>query len=115
MACGSRRSEEAPGYNGGVEFRRGFATRPGDEGEGPMSASKTSGGVSSYRGLPVLAGLATLDEAARPGLGVEASVARLKREHYALRRLHEIFTARITAEPIYELKTAFSLHAYLCA
>ena len=30
-------------------------------------------------------------------------------------RLHEIFTARITAEPIYELKTAFSHHAYLCA
>ena len=31
------------------------------------------------------------------------------------KRLHEIFTARITAEPIYELKTAFSHHAYLCA
>src|SRR6185437_5475794 len=30
-------------------------------------------------------------------------------------RLHEIFTARITAEPIYELKTAFSHQAYLCA
>jgi hypothetical protein len=30
-------------------------------------------------------------------------------------RLHEILTARITAEPIYELKTAFSLHSYLCA
>ena len=30
-------------------------------------------------------------------------------------RLHEILTARITAEPIYELKTGFSHHAYLCA
>src|SRR5437870_9820389 len=69
----------------------------------------------SYRGLPPLAGLATVAEAARPGLGVEACVARLKRYHYAFRRLHEIFTARITAEPIYELKTAFSHHAYLCA
>jgi hypothetical protein len=46
---------------------------------------------------------------------VDESVARLKRIHYALKRLHEIFNARITAEPIYELKTAFSYHAYLCA
>src|SRR6476469_5490914 len=69
----------------------------------------------SYRGLPTLAGLATLEQAARPGLGIEACVARLKRYHYAFVRLHEIFTARITAEPIYELKTGFSHHAYLCA
>lgn len=69
----------------------------------------------SYRDLPTLAGLATLEEAARPGLSVEACVARLKRYHYALVRLHEIFTAHITAEPIYELKTGFSLHAYQCA
>lgn len=69
----------------------------------------------SYRGLPTLAGLATIEEAAKPGLGVEACVARLKRYHYAFMRLHEILTARITAEPIYELKTAFSHHAYLCA
>src|SRR5947208_13463322 len=69
----------------------------------------------SYRGLPTLAGLATLEEAARPGLAVEACVARLKRYHYAFVRLHEILTARITAEPIYELKTGFSHHAYLCA
>src|SRR5262245_65728564 len=69
----------------------------------------------SYRGLPTLAGLATLAEAAKPGLSVEACVKRLKRYHYAFRRLHEIFTARITAEPIYELKTGFSHHAYLCA
>ena len=69
----------------------------------------------SYRGLPTLAGLATIAEASRPGLGVEECVRRLKRYHYAFRRLHEIFTARITAEPIYELKTGFSHHAYLCA
>src|SRR5947207_15737006 len=69
----------------------------------------------SYRGLPSLAGLATIAEAARPGLGVEACVARLKRYHYAFRRLHEILTARITAEPIYELKTGFSHHSYLCS
>src|SRR4030088_1975235 len=69
----------------------------------------------SFRGLPPLAGLATLAEAAKPGLSVEACVARLKRYHYAFLRLHEILTARITAEPIYELKTAFSHHASLCS
>src|SRR5438270_3441905 len=69
----------------------------------------------SYRGLPALAGLASMAEAAKPGLSIEACVARLKRYHYAFQRLHEIFTARITAEPIYELKTGFAHHAYLCA
>src|SRR6516165_9489651 len=69
----------------------------------------------SYRNLPELAGVATIAQAARPGLGVEQCVTRLKRYHYALVRLHEILTARITAEPIYELKTAFSHHAYLCS
>src|SRR6184192_3492474 len=69
----------------------------------------------SHRGLPTLAGLATVAEAARPGLSVEACVTRLKRYHYAFVRLHEILTARITAEPIYELKTGFAHHAYLCA
>jgi hypothetical protein len=69
----------------------------------------------SYKGLPMLAGLATVADAARPGLSVEACVARLKRYHYALLRLHQILTARITAEPIYELKTGFAHHSYLCA
>src|SRR4051794_15919948 len=80
-----------------------------------MTDSSMTGGVPSYRGLPPLAGLATMAEAARPGLGVEACVTRLKRYHYAFKRLHEILTARITAEPVYELKTGFSHHAYLCA
>ncbi len=65
--------------------------------------------------LPALAGLATFAEAQRPGLSVEECVRRLKRYHYAFKRLHEIFLARLTAEPIYELKMAFSLHAYYCA
>ena len=69
----------------------------------------------SYRGLPTLAGLATVADAAKPGLSVEACVTRLKRYHYAFVRLHQIFTARITAEPIYELKTGYSHHSYLCA
>jgi hypothetical protein len=69
----------------------------------------------SYRGLPPLAGLCSVADAARPGMAVEECVRRLKRFHYALVRLREAFTARITAEPAYELKTAFSHHAHLCA
>lgn len=72
-------------------------------------------GYTSYKNLPPLAGLCTLEEAARPGLSVEECVRRLKRFHYAFKRLHGILTARITAEPIYELKTAFAHHAHLCA
>jgi hypothetical protein len=71
--------------------------------------------LPTYRNLPALAGVATLEQAAQPGLGIEEAVARLKCFHYALVRLHEIFTARLPAEPVYELKTAFSYHAYLCA
>jgi len=56
-----------------------------------------------------------MEEAMKPGLSVEECVRRLKRYHHAFKRLHQIFTARITAEPIYELKMGFSLHAHLCA
>src|SRR3954453_18155097 len=70
---------------------------------------------TSYKGLPQCAGLCTVAEAAKPGLAVEECVRRLKRFHYAFKRLHPILTARITAEPIYELKTGFAHHAYLCA
>src|SRR5437763_3283287 len=69
----------------------------------------------SHRGLPMFAGVGSFDEVSRAGLSVERCVARLKRYHYAFKRLHQILTARITAEPIYELKMAFSLHAHLCA
>ena len=65
--------------------------------------------------MPALAGLATFAEAQKPGLPVGACVRRLKRWHYAFKRLHEIFLARLTAEPICELKMAFSLHAHYCA
>ena len=65
--------------------------------------------------LPPLAGLCTFDEAQRPGLSVEECVHRLKRYHYSLKRLHQIFNNRISSEPVYELKMAFSLHAYYCA
>jgi len=66
-------------------------------------------------GIPPLAGLCSLEDARHTGLSVDEVVRRLKRLHYAFKRLHGIFNARITAEPQYELKTAFSHHAYLCA
>src|SRR6185503_20952605 len=69
----------------------------------------------SYRDLPPLGGLCSMDDAMKPGLSVDECVRRLKRYHYALKRLHQIFIARITSEPIYELKSAFSLHGHLCA
>ncbi len=73
---------------------------------------------SSYQPLhhlPPLAGICSFAEAQRPGLSVEECVRRLKRYHYAFKRLHGIFLARLTSEPIYELKMAFSLHAHYCA
>ena len=65
--------------------------------------------------LPPLAGLCTFDEAQRPGIPVEECVQRLKRYHYSLKRLHQVFNNRIPSEPVYELKMTFSLHAYYCA
>jgi hypothetical protein len=80
-----------------------------------MSEPKPLADYKPYRGLPQLAGLCTVQEAAKPGLSIDECVRRLKRFHYCFKRLHQILTARITAEPIYELKTAFAHHAYLCA
>jgi hypothetical protein len=70
---------------------------------------------SSCPGLPPLTGLCSFEEAVKEGISVEECVRRLKRFHYAFKRLHQIFTWRITAEPVYELKMAFSYHSYLCA
>jgi len=70
---------------------------------------------ASLRNPPSLAGICSLTDAMKPGLSVEECVGRLKRYHYAFKRLHQIFTARLTAEPNYELKMAFSLHAYYAA
>ena len=70
---------------------------------------------SGYHGLPMLAGLCTMEEALGDGLSVEDCVTRLKRMHYCLKRMHRIFNDRLTAEPVYELKMGFSLHSHLCA
>lgn len=70
---------------------------------------------SSIPRVPSLAGLCDFEAAQRQGMSVEECVSWHKRNHYVLKRLFELLTARITAEPLYEHKTAFSHHAYLCA
>jgi hypothetical protein len=71
--------------------------------------------TNSYRNLPVLAGICSMEEAMKRGLSIDECVTRLKRYHYAFKRLHQLLTAHITSEPIYELKMGYSLHAHLCA
>jgi hypothetical protein len=68
-----------------------------------------------YKNLPPLAGLASFEDAMKPGLSIDDCVERVKRYHFALRRLMQIFQSRLTAEPVYELKMAFSLHSHYCA
>ncbi len=70
---------------------------------------------SGYMGLPELVGLHTMKEAMKKGLTVIDSVNRLKRYYWAAKRLSLIFTSRITAMPVYELKMAFGLHAHYTA
>ena len=69
----------------------------------------------TYRNLPPLTGVATFAEAVKPGLAVETCVDRLKRYHFTLKRLMQILQSKLTAEPVYELKMAFSLHSHYCA
>src|ERR1700680_2897337 len=68
-----------------------------------------------YAGLSPLVGLHSMSEALVKGLPVEEVISRIKRLHWSLKRLHDIFVSRITALPIYELKMAFRLHAHYCA
>jgi len=71
--------------------------------------------LSSHRNLPALVNLCTFEQAAQPAMSVEECVSRLKRLHYSLWRLHQICIAHIAEEPVYELKMAFSHHAFLAA
>ena len=75
----------------------------------------TPSNFRTYKDLPPVAGVATFDEAMSIGLSIDDCVARLKRHHWAFRRLNEIFVKRLISEPIYELKMGFSLHALYCA
>lgn len=69
----------------------------------------------SHRDLPPIAGITTFADAMRVGFSIDDCVARLKRLHWAFRRLHGILVQRLTAEPVYELKMTFSLHSHYCA
>src|SRR5688572_668172 len=64
-------------------------------------------------GVPPLAGLCTLEEAARIGYSVDESVAHLLRYHWIEKRLSEVCAARIPTTPEWEVKGAFSLHQWL--
>jgi len=77
--------------------------------------SRALPGYQPYKNLPPLAGVASFEQAMQPGLSIEDCVSRLKRYHFALKRLMQIFQARLTSEPVYELKMAFSLHSHYCA
>ena len=48
-------------------------------------------------------------------MSVEQCVRRLKRFHNVFWRIHQICLAHINAEPLYELKMAWSLHSHLAA
>lgn len=69
----------------------------------------------SHSQLPPLAGITDFESAGKPGMSVESCVGRLKRIHWAFRRLHQIFVNRLPAEAIYELKMGFSLHSHYSA
>ncbi len=67
------------------------------------------------RGIPPLAGVCSYETAARPGLSVERTVARLKRLNYVGRYLHEAAAAHLPRTPEWEVKCALGLHLWLDA
>ena len=64
-------------------------------------------------GIPPLAGLATYEEAARPGYGVDETVELIRRYNYTERRLYTMSAAFLNPTPEWEVKGALSLHLYL--
>ncbi len=101
--------------HGGLIRHGGPLARFKENGVDSMPSPSPASGYQSWRQLPPFAGLATVERVVAFNWSVAESVGRWKRMHYVLKRLHETLTDRITAEPVYELKTAFSHHAWLCA
>jgi hypothetical protein len=64
-------------------------------------------------GIPPLAGLCSYAEASAPGIGVDRTVARLKRYNAVLRGLHETACAHLAHTPEWEVKCALGLHLWL--
>jgi hypothetical protein len=66
-------------------------------------------------GVPPLAGIASYEEASRPGLGVEQSVERLRRMEYFLRRLHMLSARFLPTVPEWEAKCGLGIHSWIDA
>jgi len=62
--------------------------------------------------IPELAGVASYAEAARVGYSVDDNVRRLLRYQWVERRLMGALIARLTAEPVWEVKCAMALHQW---
>ena len=77
-----------------------------------MNAHVSNESLAGLRGLPPLAGLCTHATAARPGLAVDATVARLRR--YVFLKTQSVFiqAALFNGVPEWEVKGAFSLHLW---
>ena len=67
-----------------------------------------------YDAIPPLAGIASIEEAARVGLSVDENVHRLVRFHWVERRLMAALIAHLAAEPVWEVKCALALHQWQC-
>jgi hypothetical protein len=66
-------------------------------------------------GIPPLAGLASYEEAARPGYGVDENVELMRRYNYVESQLYKLSAAFLNPTPEWEVKGALSLHLYLDA
>jgi hypothetical protein len=66
-------------------------------------------------GIPPLAGIATYEEAARPGLDVDESVERLRRIEFFFRHLHLVSARFLPTVPEWEAKCGLGLHSWLDA
>ncbi len=64
-------------------------------------------------GIPPLAGLATYEQASRPGYGVDENVDLMRRYNYIEGQLYKLSAAFINPTPEWEIKGALSLHLYL--
>src|SRR5690242_3125557 len=60
-------------------------------------------------GIPVMAGVCSLEAAARPGYSVDQNVSYLLRYAWTAKRLMEMLVAWICSTPEWEIKEAYSL------
>ena len=66
-------------------------------------------------GIPPLAGLATYEQAAIPGYGVDENVELMRRYNYIEGQLYRLSAAFLNPTPEWEVKGALGLHLYLDA